>query len=443
MIKPRIFSIPNFDKHVLWALPQALVLRSSYGPHLYAWMKRYPLPSSCSGATEIRIPTDGEQLRQAAIIFCRFWLIFLWLTSGTATAEDIRSTVHALLIAAPHKGDLLYEQSKKTVEHFKKTLENDSICPRLNLCVIAAVGDGPQGRHPDDILIALKTLKTKPQDTILVYLSGHGAYETSNDEHQGHYLAIGRDGQSPFLGLTCNNREEANGRVCVEKVHPGSRAARAGVPENMLLTEINNQPVRGREDYLQATKNAGYDEVIIKGRPSVAGGFARHERVWRLAADEATNKRSKLTRKEIWEAMAERVRLRVLITDSCFESGPAGSGGRSVEPQEAKFQTNIWQRLLLQSEGEISINGCSKNQSGWYTDEGLFSKSLLKVIELNGNDGGRNLVGVECWEHVLREALDSTSRNFQELKAGSSNVEINKQVDQNPHIFFSRLRNAF
>lgn len=144
-----------------------------------------------------------------------------------------------------------------------------------------------------------------------------------------------------------------------------------------------------------------------------------------------------LWRSDLMEMLPRNVRLRGLITDSCFSLAAIDPGkGHYEQRTETLVQEypSTWQKLLLHSSGVVSLNGCSKNQMAWSEpdppNQMIFTRGLLLATRQPVAD----------WPDFIEAATKLTSRRFREVRHRLPPDKLDGQVDQVPQIFADEHR---
>lgn len=180
--------------------------------------------------------------------------------------------------------------------------------------------------------------------------------------------------------------------------------------------------------------HGGYDPGVLDGSEGhyleVGSGDNDGRFVWRAT---------------LLKALPARVRLRGLITETCFTLAPRHPPGKSVQVYtetrvvEREIPTP-WQRLFLHSFGVVDINGCRKGQ--------ICGEDPTVGARL-GEDGFPDK-GIGVFSTVLNDGLQSTCRNWEDAMVALRRATIERfrtlrgmgyypdvQSDQEPQIFSS------
>jgi hypothetical protein len=130
---------------------------------------------------------------------------------------------------------------------------------------------------------------------------------------------------------------------------------------------------------------------------------------------------------------SKNVRLAVMITESCNQSGTARAKGRTVAEQRTVRIQGLtgFERLLLQNRGFIDVNSADEGQLGWGnpTLGGFFSNYLAMAFS--------SLNDAINWNGVIETAGNNANQKYQELRqtaisSGSAPVEMQAQSAMTP-----------
>jgi uncharacterized protein (TIGR03000 family) len=112
-----------------------------------------------------------------------------------------------------------------------------------------------------------------------------------------------------------------------------------------------------------------------------------------------------------------------------------------IKPKPTKSQLEaLLLSLLLEPAGSVDVSGTSRDQFGWYTNQGgVFTSSLVGVC----NSHVFPTPGRVSWDQLLTAVSEQTSKNFKSLKGialaakldAATAAQLKGQEDQRPQAF--------